>query len=92
MFNNQYQSVAIVLGFRQLSGSHHAENIKNYIVYELRQLQIEDKICGIVSDNGSDIVKAINDIMPGKRYSCLAHDINRVVKNGLKLSEPKKKR
>lgn len=75
----------MVLGFRHLVGTHRADKIKKYILYELDQLQIKDKVCAIVSDNGADIVKAINDIMPGKRFSCAAHDLNRVVKNGLGL-------
>ncbi|CAF1270309.1 unnamed protein product, partial [Rotaria sordida] len=41
------------------------------------------KICAIVSDNDGDIKKAINDMKPGERFSCIAHNINLVVKNGL---------
>ncbi len=84
-FNKKYQSISLVLGFRRLSGPHTAKKLKKYINYELKQLQIEDKICAIVSDNGTDIVKAINDIKPGQRLSCFAHDVNRVVKNGLQI-------
>jgi len=58
----------------------------------LKQLQIEDKVCGFVTDNGSDIVKAINGIKFGQRFSCIAHDLNRVVKNGLQLWDTKRKK
>lgn len=84
-FNKVYQSISLVLGFRRLSGSHRAEELKKYIIYELKQLNIENKVCAIVSDNGADIVKAINEIKPGQRFSCFAHDLNRVVKNGLQI-------
>ncbi|CAF4934388.1 unnamed protein product, partial [Rotaria socialis] len=91
-FNKKYESIPIVLGFRRLSGAHRANNLKNYIIYEMQQLDIEEKVCAIVSDNGSDIKKAINDIKPGERFSCFAHDINLVVKNGLKIWEPIEKK
>ena len=33
--------------------------LKEYILYELQQLQIEDEVCAIVSDSGWDIKKAV---------------------------------
>jgi hypothetical protein len=87
VFNSKYESIPLVLGFRRLCGPHRAKNIEKYIRYELRRLQIEDKVCAIVSDNGSNIKKAVNDIKPGQRFSCIAHDINLVVTNGLKIWE-----
>ncbi|CAF3159172.1 unnamed protein product, partial [Rotaria sp. Silwood2] len=66
--------------------------IKKYILYELKQLEIENKICAIVSDNGRDIKKATNDIKPGLRISCIAHNINLVVQNGLGLWEKSTKK
>ncbi|CAF4130044.1 unnamed protein product, partial [Rotaria magnacalcarata] len=93
-FNKKYESIPLVLGFRHFAGPHKSKSIKKYILYELKQLQIEDKICAIVSDNGGDIKKAVNDIKPDQRISCIAHNINLVVKNGLGLwekSEKKKK-
>ncbi|CAM4850100.1 unnamed protein product [Rotaria magnacalcarata] len=80
-FNKVYESTPLVLGFRQFSGPHLSKSIKKYILYELKQLNIENKICAIVSDNGSDIKKAISEIKPGQRISCIAHNINLVVKN-----------
>ncbi|CAF1270327.1 unnamed protein product [Rotaria sordida] len=93
-FNKTYESIPLVLGFRRFYGPHRSKTIKKFILYELKQLKIEDKICAIVSDNCNDIKKAINDIKPGQRFSCIAHNINLVVKNGLGLwetSEKKKK-
>ena len=92
VLNKTYKSIPIVLGFRHFSGPHRSKNIKNYIVYEIKQLQIEDKVCGIVSDNGRDVKKAINDIKFDLRFSCIAHNINLAVKNGLDLFETSKKK
>ncbi|CAF3309353.1 unnamed protein product, partial [Rotaria sp. Silwood2] len=91
-FNRIYESIPIVLGFRQFNGSHRSKKIKKYILYELKQLEIENKICAIVSDNGRDIKKATNDIKPGQRISCIAHNINLVVQNGLGLWEKSTKK
>ena len=91
-FNKTYEAVPLVLGFRQFTGSHESENIKKYILYELQRLNIQDKICAIVSDNGGDIKKAINDMKLCKRFSCAAHNINLVVKNGLGLWVTTKKK
>ncbi|CAF3937245.1 unnamed protein product [Rotaria sp. Silwood1] len=92
VFNKKYVSIPLVLGFRRFTGSHESQNIKKYILYELQRLNIQDKVCGIVGDNGSDIKKAINEIKPGERFSCTAHNINLVVKNGLGLWEKTKKK
>ncbi|CAM4807921.1 unnamed protein product, partial [Rotaria magnacalcarata] len=77
-FNKKYESIPLVLGFRHFAGPHKSKSIKKYILYELKQLQIEDKICAIVSDNGGDIKKAVNDIKPDQRISCIAHPGRRV--------------
>ena len=84
-FNSKYESIPLVLGLRTISGPHEAPAIKKYIIYELCRLNIQDKVCAIVTDNGSDVKKAVNDIKPDLRLSCLAHDLNLVVKNGLRL-------
>ncbi|CAF4338562.1 unnamed protein product, partial [Rotaria magnacalcarata] len=46
-FNKKYESIPLVLGFRHFAGPHKSKSIKKYILYELKQLQIEDKICAI---------------------------------------------
>lgn len=92
-FNEKYQLVSVVLGFRRLSGQHLGDTIRNYIRYELNQLGIAEKICGITSDNGSDIKKATKSVEFGHRFWCLAHCLNLIVRNGLTLwPKPKRRR
>ena len=93
LFNKRFETVPLVLGFRHFVGPHEADNIKCYIIHEITQLHIKQKVSAIVSDNGSDIRKAINDIKPVLHFSCLAYDINLVIKNGLTLHDtPEKKK
>lgn len=91
-FNKVYEAIPIVLGFRRFVGPHKSKNIKKYILYELKQWNIEDKICAIVSDSGRDIKKAVEEIKPGQRISCFAHNLNLVVKNGLALWDKKEEK
>lgn len=84
-FNKKYQLVSVVLGFRRLAGQHLGDTIRSYIRYELDQLGIDAKICGITSDNGSDVKKATGSIEFGHRFWCIAHCLNLVVRNGLAL-------
>lgn len=83
MFNNKFQLIPLVLGFRRISGPHLGDNIRTYIRYELGQLAIENKIDAITSDNGSDVKKTTSSIEFGHGFWCFAHCLNLVVRNGL---------
>ena len=84
-FNQKYELVSIVLGFRRLVGQHLGDTLRTYIKYELEQLGIDTKICGTTSDNGSDVKKATRTVEFGIRFWCIAHCLNLVVRNGLAL-------
>ena len=76
----------MILSFRKFKQSHTAINITNFIEDELRELNILDKIVSITTDNEASVAAAgsqINDNI--SRMSCMCHNLNLVVKNGLKL-------
>jgi zinc finger BED domain-containing protein 1 (E3 SUMO-protein ligase ZBED1) len=84
-FNNQFEIFPLVIGFRRLAGRHLAPRLRSYIQYELDSLGIDKvRISAITTDNGSDI-KAATAYGFGERISCLAHNINLCVSNGLSL-------
>lgn len=85
-FDKNYRFNSIQIGFRRMFGRHFSDRIKKYISYETKQLNIENKIVSITTDKANDIKKATNEGF-GNRYSCSAHNINLVVKNGLPLWE-----
>lgn len=91
-FDRKYQNISLTIGFRQLVGSHIADRLRKYILYELNSLNIQHKVCAITTDNGSNIVCATaNTPCFSTRLSCLGHDLNLIVNDGLHLHEAKKK-
>ena len=87
-FDVRYNSVCLTIGFRQIIGDHISERLRCYILYELRSLKIEKKICSITTDNASNIIAATaNCVYFGDRLSCLAHNMNLIVNDGLHLHE-----
>jgi len=63
--------------------SHTSENITNNIKSVIKNWQIENKVCAIVSDNAANMVKAINDIGQNNLIRCTAHSIQLSVNAGL---------
>ena len=40
-FNQFYEYMSAVIGFRKVEGQHSSKNLENYISFELKQLDIE---------------------------------------------------
>lgn len=86
VFTNKYETIPIVLGCRRIIGRHLSTNIERYIDFELTRLNIKpEQIVSITTDNGSDMKKATSSFKYGTRISCMGHNFNLVVKNGLCL-------
>ncbi|CAF1412013.1 unnamed protein product [Adineta steineri] len=86
-FDSKYRNISLTIGFRQLVGDHIAERLGNYILYELESLKITKKICSITTDNAANVICATNVSCFGIRYSCMAHNLNLVVQDGLHLHD-----
>ena len=89
-FTDDFENLSIVLNCRRIIGRHTATTIERYIKFELDRLNIKpEQIISITTDNGSDVKKATSTFQFGERISCMAHNINLVVKKGLCLwTEP----
>jgi hypothetical protein len=83
--NENYEYISKVLSFRKLKGRELASNLAAYILCELTKFNLVNKIAGITTDSGSSIKAACKNIGFGIRLSCMGHDLNLVVANGLKL-------
>ena len=88
-FDEDIKSVSMALGFRVIRGRHFASCLKKFIKYEVEFYQIQDKICSITSDNAPNIVNAINDLNLGSHYSCMAYNLNLLVKSTIFPSKRK---
>lgn len=85
-FSNNFKFKSMVLSFRKFAKSHSANNIATFIQKELNKLNILDKIVSITTDNEAAVALAGSNVNEGlKRISCLCHNLNLAIKNGLKL-------
>ncbi|CAF2941670.1 unnamed protein product [Rotaria sp. Silwood2] len=91
IFTENYKSIPIVLGCRHVVGPHLATSIERYLKYELHRFGIKkEQIISITTDNGSNMKKATSSLKFGDRISCMAHNLNSVIKKSLCLwNEPK---
>ena len=83
-----------VLDCRRVHGRHTAQLIKEELEGILDEYNIRDKVLAVITDNGSNVVKAVKDISL-RRLSCFAHSLNLVVMDSIKscpaLQETKEK-
>jgi hypothetical protein len=85
-FSKDFKFNSMVLSFRKFSKAHTAQNITNFIEIELNKLNIFHKVVSITTDNESAVAAAGSNININlKRISCMCHNLNLAVKNGLKL-------
>jgi hypothetical protein len=91
-YDQHFKFISPILAFRRFHGNHDSERIQGFIINEVEKLDIQTKICAITTDNGSDIRAATeNEPQFGIRISCILHNLNLTVQNGLWLfTVPKK--
>ena len=77
-YNDQHQLQSCILSFRR------------FLLNELNKLGTQEKVTSITTDNGKDVRIAVSSLGFGTRFSCLCHDLNLTVQNGLWLhNKPK---
>ena len=73
-----------ILATPEMPEAHTGVNIASRIKQVLRDFNIENKVIAYVADNGSNVVKALNELdAPG--LGCFAHTLQLSVKLGLKV-------
>ncbi|CAF1378626.1 unnamed protein product [Rotaria sordida] len=90
-YDKQLKLISLTLGFRLLQGRHIANRLAKYIKNEIMSLNIEEKVRCIVTDNAPNVVSAIHKLGIGIHHSCMAHNLNLVIKSTLFPSKKKKK-
>ena len=90
--DENYRMFSNVISFRSFRGRHLSPQLKKFIINEIRKLNIESKIFSVTTDNGSDIKSATSSDEFGIRFSCDAHNINRLISTGFDLWKKTSKR
>ncbi len=75
-----------ILDCHHVQGRHTAEMIQEEAEKVLQWFGIRDKVITFITDNGTNIVKAVR-LMGIRRFSCFAHLLNLVVTDSFKIVE-----
>lgn len=81
----QTQLKTLVLCTKKLESSHTSVNLSEIMTEELNRWDIFEKVVAVVTDGGSNIKGAVR-LMDLSHLPCIAHKLNLVVQNSLKLS------
>ncbi|XP_017476029.1 PREDICTED: zinc finger BED domain-containing protein 4-like [Rhagoletis zephyria] len=85
--SQEFELKSILLAASELNINHTAENLANAIQKIVCDWKIESKVLLAVSDNASNIKSAIIAKLNWKHFGCMAHTMNLIVKEGLRLPE-----
>lgn len=71
-----FKQYSVVLGTNELTTAHTGENIAEAIMNIFQNYNIADKIVTIVTDNGSNMKKAVSEYLKKYNHFCVAHTLN----------------
>jgi hypothetical protein len=87
-FDNNLDYTSVIMSFRKFKKSHNADNLKGAMLDEINRFGISEKLVSITSDNEACVAKACKNLNLDSTYvSCMAHNFNLAVKNGVKIWE-----
>lgn len=86
-FISENKLTARVLATEEIIGAHTGENIAVALSAILNEWNIINKIITIVSDNGANIKKAINECLQNHHHPCVAHTLNLSVNEAITSNE-----
>lgn len=74
-FIQDFKPYSVVLGTNELTTAHTGEKIAEAIMNIFQNYNIADKIVAIVTDNGSNMKKAISEFLKKNNHFCVAHTL-----------------
>ncbi|XP_073323035.1 zinc finger BED domain-containing protein 4-like [Pagrus major] len=86
-FVENYKMVSCHLDCFEFSDRHTSENLAEELLKVAKEWDVENKVVCCVSDNAANITKAIK-ILKWFHHPCLAHTINLIVRDALKVMKP----
>jgi hypothetical protein len=85
--NQNFEIMDVLLEISYFPAPHTANAITDTIKKAMQKWEIESRVVSITTDNGTNMVAAIRDLVPIKRLSCAAHTLQLAIGKGLKLVE-----
>lgn len=85
--NDEWKLISILLDCCHFPDQHTAENLRNQLLNTLQEWNISEKVHTAVTDNARNITAAIK-LTGWTHLPCLAHTLNLVVQDGIKLIQP----
>jgi len=79
----KFEPQEVLLSMEELPYPHSAFEIQNHLFDLLYEWEINSKIIAIVTDNGSNVRKACDNVSFGKRIPCAAHTLQLSIGKGL---------
>ncbi|KAL4009459.1 hypothetical protein ACER0C_003311 [Sarotherodon galilaeus] len=79
--------VSCLLDCFEFSDRHTSENLAEELLKVAKEWDVQNKVVCCVTDNAANITKAIK-ILKWTHHPCLAHTINLVVRDALKVMKP----
>ncbi|XP_073412759.1 zinc finger BED domain-containing protein 4-like [Dendrobates tinctorius] len=86
-FIENYKKVSCLLDCFEFSERHTSENLAVELLRVVKEWHIEGKVICCVSDDAANITNAIK-LLNWTHHSCLAHTINLIVRDALKVIKP----
>lgn len=80
---SKFEPREVLLSMEELPYPHSAFEIQDHLFNLLHKWEIDSKIIAIVTDNGSNVKKACNNISIGERIPCAAHTLQLSIGKGL---------
>lgn len=98
--DSKWDLKSVILEFKLMPHPHDAISICNFIAQVILEFDIKQKVIAITTDNGSNVVAAINQLIPRLQldtnfgtmgfthYRCMGHIIHLAVRDALKGLKP----
>ncbi|CAB5381378.1 unnamed protein product [Rhizophagus irregularis] len=80
---SDFEPYEVLLSIEELPYPHGATEIQEHLIDLFYEWGIESKITAVVTDNGSNVKKACNEIGIGERIPCSAHTLQLSIGKGL---------
>jgi len=80
---SKFEPHEILLSMAELPYPHGSTEIKEHLFDLFNEWEVESKISAIVTDNGSNVKKACNELGIGERIPCTAHTLQLSIGKGL---------